>query len=182
MKSKMHKIPKIVIYGIDVVKNSIFFISFIIITTLIVSFIISPAINDFKQTKKEYYETKYKLEVTTNEYKEKMKELKKTKNQNKRILNAFKRDFDEKSFKLFTSKYIKVHSIKKVDSTKFQKNFIKTTYIVKSTIKTPKNFYDFIEALKNYKHILRVYFPIKFIKSKKGINLTLKIEHYKLDN
>ena len=129
---------------------------------------------------KEYCETKYKLEITTNEYKEKMKELKKTKNMNKKILSAFKKEFNEKNFKLFASNYMKIFSIKKIDSIKFKENFIKNTYIIKSTIKTPKNFYDFIEALKNYKYILRVYFPIEFIKHNKDINLTLKIEHYKL--
>ena len=180
MKLNIPKIPKITIYGIDVIKNFIFFTIFIIITLLVIAFIISPAINSFKQTKKEYYEIKYKLEVVTNQYKEKMKELKKIKNMNKKILMAFKRDFNEKNFKLFASNYMKIFSIKKIDSTKFQEDFIKTTYIVKSTIKTPKNFYDFIDALKNYKYILRVYFPIEFIKHNKEINLTLKVEHYKL--
>jgi len=139
MKLNIPKIPKITIYGIDVIKNFIFFTVFIIITLLVIAFIISPAINNFKSTKKEYFKTKSKLEITTNEYKERMKELKKIKNGNKKI-----------------------------------------TYIVKSAIKTPKNFYDFIDKLKNYKYILRVYFPIEFIKQNKEINLTLKIEHYKL--
>ena len=109
-----------------------------------------------------------------------MKELKKTKNMNRKILSKFKRDFNEKNFKSFASNYIKIHSIKKINSIKFKTHFIKTTYIVKSTIKTPKSFYDFIDAIKNYKYILRVYFPIEFIKNNKEINLTLKIEHYKL--
>lgn len=180
MKLNIPKIPKITIYGIDIIKNFIFFTVFIIITLLVIAFIISPTINNFKSAKKEYFKTKSKLEITTNEYKERMKELKKIKNGNKKILMAFKRDFNEKNFKLFASRYMKVYSIKKIDSTKFQKDFIKTTYIVKSAIKTPKNFYDFIDKLKNYKYILRVYFPIEFIKQNKEINLTLKIEHYKL--
>ena len=180
MKLNIPKIPKITIYGIDIIKNFLFFTMFIIITLLVIAFILSPAINGFKQAQKEYYETKYKLEITTNEYKEKMKEFQKIKNINKKILMAFKRDFNEKNFKLFASNYMNIFSIKKIDSTKYQKDFIKTTYIVKSTIKTPKNFYDFIDTLKNYKYILKVYFPIEFIKQNKEINLTLKIEHYKL--
>jgi len=180
MKINKAKIPKITIYGIDVIKNILFFVTFIIITLLIIAFIISPAINSFKQTKKEYYKTKSKLEITMNEYQKKIKELKKMKNINKKLLNAFKREFDEKNFKLFASNYMKIYSLKKKESSKFKKDFIKTIYVAKSTIKTPNNFYNFIDDIKNYKYILRVYFPVEFIKHNKEINLTLKIEHYKL--
>ena len=55
MKLNIPKMQKVTIYGIDVIKNFIFFTVFIIITLLIIAFIISPAINKFKQTKKEYY-------------------------------------------------------------------------------------------------------------------------------
>ena len=174
------KVPKATIYGIDIVKNFIFFAFFVLITIIIVSFTISPAIRDFKQTKKEYYETKNKLEVTANKYKEKIKKLKKIKNINKKILNAFKRDLNKETFSLFASNYMEIYSVKKTNFTKFQKDFIKTTYIVESTIKTPKNFYDFIDAIKNNKYILRVYFPNRFVKNNEEINLILKIEHYRL--
>ena len=174
------KIPKIKIYGIDVIKNFLFFTFFIILTLVFIAFIISPAINSFKKSKKEYYQTKYTLEITTNQYKEKLTELKKLQNSNRKIINALKRDFDENNFKLFASKYMSVSSIKEVNSTEYKNDFIKTTYIMTSKIKSPKNFYDFIDALKNYKSVLRVYFPIDFIKNKENIDLTLKLEHYKL--
>ena len=174
------KILKTTIQGIDIVKNFIFLTVFTIITLLAVFLIISPVTDNFRQTKKEYYETKHKLEIITSEYKEKVKKLKKIKNINQKVLDAFKKDFNEKSFKSFVSSYMKIYSIKKIDSIKFQKSFIKTTYITESTIKTPKNFYDFINAIKNHQYIVRVYFPHKFIKHNKEINLTLKIEHYKL--
>jgi HAMP domain-containing protein len=175
------KLPKVKIYGIDVIKNFLFFTLFIIITLLFIAFIISPAINNFKKAKQEYYQTKYNLEVTTNEYKDKLTELKKLKNSNRKILNALKRDFDENNFKLFASKYMSVYSIKETNSTVYHKDFIKTTYFMKAKIKSPKNFYDFIDALKNYKSVLRVYFPIDFVKNKENIDLTLKLEHYKLN-
>jgi len=175
------KIPKIKIYGIDVIKNFLFFTLFIIITLAIIAFLISPAIHSFKKAKKEYYQTKYNLEVTTNEYKTKLKSLKKLQNANRKIINALKRDFNEKNFKMFASKYMSVHTIKEINSSVYKKDFLKTTYIVTSTIKSPKNFYDFIDSLKTYKSVLRVYFPIDFVKNKENIDLTLKLEHYKLN-
>ncbi len=174
------KLPKVKIYGIDVIKNFLFFTFFIIISLLILAFVISPAINSFKKAKKSYYQTKYALDITTKEYKEKMLELKKLKNTNRKILNALKRDFNKQNFKLFASKYMSISSIKEINSTVYKKDFIKTTYILIAKIKSPKNFYDLIDGLKNYKALLRIYFPIDFIKNKENIDLTLKLEHYKL--
>ncbi|ACM93253.1 hypothetical protein NAMH_0261 [Nautilia profundicola AmH] len=174
------RLPKVKIYGIDVIKNFLFFTLFILLTLLFIAFVISPAIHAFKSSKKEYYQTKYTLDITTKEYKEKLTELKKLQNSNRKILNALKRDFNADNFKMFASKYMSISSIKEVNSTVYQDDFIKTTYIMKSKIKSPKNFYDLIDSLKNYKSVLRIYFPIDFIKNKENIDLTLKLEHYKL--
>jgi len=175
------KIPKIKIYGIDVIKNFLFFTLFIILTLLVIAFIISPAIHKFKSSKALYYQKKYDFEVTTKIYKQKLTELKKLKNANRKILNAMKRKFDANNFKSFVSKYMSISSIKEVNSTVYQKDFLKTTYIMKAKIKSPKNFYDLIDSLKNYKAVLRIYFPIDFIKKEENIDLTLKLEHYMLN-
>jgi len=175
------KLPKIKLYGIDVIKNFLFFTLFIVVTLLVIAFIISPAVNSFKQAKKSYYQTKYTLDKTTSEYKVKFQELTKLKNSNKKILNALKKDFDKKNFKLFTSKYMSIFSIKETNSSIYQKDFIKTTYIMKAKIKSPENFYKLTDVLKNYKTVLRIYFPVDFIKNTENIDLTLKLEHYKLN-
>jgi len=175
------QLPKLKIYGIDVVKNLLFFILFLLITLLFVAFLISPAIKNFKDIKTNYYQKKYEFEVTTKVYKQKLQSLNALKNKNRKILNVLKRDFNTKNFKLFASKYMQITSIKEINSTDYKGEFLKTTYIVQSKITSPKNFYDFIDALKNYKSLLRVYFPIDFIKNNdSSINLTLKLEHYKL--
>ncbi len=177
---KIPKIPKITIYGIDVIKNFLFFTLFIIITLLAIAVLISPAVSSYKKAKKEYLKTKYELDTITLSYKEKLKELNKLKSKNQKVLNDFKKDFNYKNFKLFSSKYMYITSIKEINKTTFDKNFLKTTYILKADIKSPKNFYNLVDALKNYKNVIRIYFPINFIKNKEDINLTLKIEHYKL--
>jgi len=174
------KIPKIKIYGIDVIKNFLFFTLFIVLTLLSIAVAIAPSIRHFKATKDKYFQKKYDFEITTKEYKNNLLELKHLKNKNRKVLNILKRDFDKNNFKMFASKYMDIKSIKEINSSIYKNDFIKTTYIVTSTIKSPKNFYDLIDALKNYKLLLRIYFPINFVKNQEDINLTLKIEHYKL--
>jgi hypothetical protein len=174
------KIPKIYIYGIDVIKNLLFFTLYIIITLLSIAFIITPAIKNFKKAQKEYYEIKANYLKTKNSYENVLNDLNKLKKQNAKIIAAFRRDFDEKNFKLFASKFMKIKEIKKDKTYPYKKDFIKTAYFIKATIKSPKDFYDFIDAVKNYKNVIRVYFPIDFTKQGKNIDLTLKIEHYRL--
>lgn len=175
------KLPKLKIYGIDIIKNFLFFTLFIIITLLLIATVISPAVSHFKQSKKNYFQTKYDLRQTTSLYKEKFQELKKLKNSNIKILNALRRNFNQENFKLFASKYMSISSIKETNSSIYQKDFIKTTYIMKAKIKSPENFYKLTDALKNYKTVLRIYFPVNFIKNTENIDLTLKLEHYRLN-
>jgi len=174
------KIPKIYIYGIDVIKNLGFFTLYIIITLLSIAFIIAPAIKHFKKNQKQYYNIKTQYLNVKNNYENVLESLNKLKKENAKIIAAFRRDFDVKNFKMFASKFMEIKEIKKDKTKPFKKDFIKTVYFIKATINSPKDFYDFINTIKKYKNIIRVYFPIDFTKKDKKINLTLKIEHYRL--
>ncbi len=173
------KIPKLKIYGIDVIKNALFFALFIIISLFFIATLISPAIKQFQATKKEYFSNKYSLQQTKITYNIKLEEVNNLIKKDKRILNILKRDFNKKSFSHFASKYMQIVSIEKKDSLIYKKDFLKTTYIIKAYINSPTNFYKFIDNLNNYKYLLKVYFPIEFIKENNKIKLKLKIEHFK---
>ena len=176
---KTIKIPKIKVYGIDVIKNFLFFTLFIVLTLLCIAFIIAPSIRVFKQNQNKFYSTKTSFENVKTQYLEKSTELKKLKQQNRKIILAFKRDFDKKNFILFASKYMAIKNIKEINSSIYKKDFIKTSYLIKAVIKNPQNFYDFIDELKKYKYIIRAYFPVDFEKKEKII-LTFKIEQYRV--
>jgi len=176
---KTVKIPKIKVYGIDVIKNFLFFTLFIILTLLSIALIIAPSIKIFKQNQNKYYNNKTDFENTQKQYNQKSAKLKKLKQQNRKIILALKRDFDQKNFILFSSKYMNIKNIKELNSSIYKKDFIRTSYLIKAVIQTPQNFYDFIDALKNYKYIIRAYFPVDFEK-KNNIMLTFKIEQYKV--
>jgi len=173
------KIPQVKIYGIDVIKNFLFFTLFIVLTLLCIAFIIAPSIQVFKQNQSNYYDKKSVFQDVKNQYLQKSTELKKLKQQNRKIILAFKRIFNKKNFILFASEYMDIKNIKEINASIYKKNFIRNSYLIKAVIKTPKNFYDFIDALKNYKYIIRAYFPVDFEKNNKII-LTFKIEQYRV--
>ena len=176
------KLPKLKIYGIDVIKNALFFAFYIFLTLFIIAFIIAPSVRVFKNTKNSYFLSEEEFENTKNKYQSILQKLTKLQNQNLRILNAFKRDFNENNFKLFAKNYMTITNIKKQKTSLYKEKFLKTSYMITAKIKSPKNFYDFVDNSKNYKNIIRVYFPIDFEKSDKEINLTFKIDVYKFND
>ncbi len=179
---KIPKIPRIKIYGIDVIKNFLFFAFYILIILFIIATIVTPSVKLFKKTQKEYFLAKNQLQLVQNQYKEVSQTLQSLKKKNSKILNALQKEFNIKDFTLFAKNYMKIDSIKKEKTTNYKDKFIATSYLISARIKSPKNFYDFIDASKDYKNLIRVYFPFNFIKNKNDINLTFKIEVYNLKN
>ncbi len=179
---KKIKIPRVYIYGIDVIKNFLFFTLYIIITLITIAFIIAPSIKTFKKNQALYFETKQNYLYIKTQYNQTLKELNELKKQNTHILTAFRREFDIQNFKKFASSFMQIEKIKKDKTSVYKQNFIKTIYYINANIKSPQDFYNFADALKKYKYVIRVYFPIDFEKNKNSIELKLKIEHYRLKN
>jgi hypothetical protein len=182
IKMPQLKIPKIKIYGIDVIKNFLFFTLFIIITLMAIAFVIAPSIRYFKKNQNIYYKTKTEYLSTKKEYENTLASLNSLKKKDAKIIAAFRREFDPKNFKNFASNYMKVENIEKNTTKVYKNDFLQTVYYVDAAIKSPEDFYKFIDALKNYKYVIKVYFPIDFEKNSSLIDLKLKIEHYRLKN
>ncbi len=179
---KNFKIPKIKVYGIDVIKNFLFFFFYIILTLFIIATILAPSVKLFKKTKNYYFQIKENFETTQKEYQQLFSQLQSLKEKNKKIINNLQNHFNINDFKLFAKKYMQIISIQKQKTLPYKEKFITTSYLITAKIKSPEDFYKFIDALKNYKNLIRVYFPFDFVKEKNEIKLTFKIEVYNLKN
>jgi len=174
------KLPKVKIYGIDVVKNALFFALYIFITLFIIAFILSPSIKIFKKEKTNYYITKNEFDNVNNQYNTLLKEINELKEKNRIVLLKLRRDFNIKSFKTFAKEYMQIIKIEKLKTKTYKDKFLVIPFLITAKIPSPENFYKFIDNVKNFKNIIRVYFPIDFETSNEEINLTFKIEVYKL--
>jgi len=180
MKIKLPKIPKITMFGIDIIKNMLFFTLFIFLFLFLLGVIVAPSIKKFKSIKTEYYQTKIDLDKSENNLNSITDEYQKLFKENRKIIFGLKREFDKKNFQLFAKPYMNIIKIDDKNISLYQNKFIKKTYIVTAKLKTPNNFYKFVDASKNYKNILKIYFPIVF-KAKNGeLNLLFKLEHFKI--
>ena len=179
---KSFKLPKIEMFGIDLIKNFLLFALFVFIFLLLLATLVAPSIKKFKKVKKNYYTTQInfnKSEEALSQVSLKYKQLSK---ENKKIIFALKRDFDTTNFKNFANKYMKILNIKEKNTSTYNKSFIKTTYIVTAKLNSPTNFYKFVQASKNYKNIIKIYFPIIFKSNDKEILLLYKLETFKVIN
>jgi hypothetical protein len=182
MKKINFKIPKVEMFGIDIIKNALLFSLFFIVFLLFLVVLLVPTIKKFKTIKTDYYQTK----IETDKYERKMEKLaeeyKKIYTKNRKIILSLNREFDKEAFKNFSAKFMKINNITENNQTKYKQYFIKKTFVVSSTIDTPINFYKFVDEIKNYKNVLKIYFPVVF-KAKNGeIKLIFKMEYFKVDN
>ena len=180
MKLKIPKIPKIEMFGIDIIKNLLFFTIFVVVFLSLLGMFVAPSIKKFKAQKKEYFITQTKLNESENNLAKTSLEYQQLYRENKKIIFALKREFDKENFKMFASKYMQIEQIKDENISVYENNFIKKTYIVTAKLQTPVDFYNFVEESKKYKNILKIYFPIVF-KAKNGeLKLIYKLEHFKV--
>jgi len=174
------KLPKIKIYGIDVIKNALFFSFSVILTLIIIAFIIAPSIKTFKYAKIQYFSNQQTFTQVQKQYKQILNNLDILKNKNQKIITALQRKFNKKNFILFAKNYMQIKNIKELNSSVYKEKFLKTPYLITALIKSPENFYKFVDNIKNYKNVIKVYFPLDFEKNGEEINLTFKIECFNL--
>lgn len=179
MKLKLPKLPRVEMFGIDIVKNFLLFLLFFIIFMFLLIFLIAPTIKKFKEIKKDYYTTKIKADKIQNKLDKLTIQYKELYKKNHKIILAFKMDFNKESFKIFSSKYIKIIDIKDKNSSIYEKEFIKKSYIVSGTLNSPTSFYKFINSIKNTNNVLKVYYPVAFKAKNGNIHLLYKLESFK---
>ena len=102
-----------------------------------------------------------------------------TKTKNRHIIEAFENEFDPKRFQTMYSKYFIDLTLSK--ATDINKSDWYEVYEVQTTskIKSPTNFYKFLDAINKSDWIVNVSFPINFAREGELIHSNFKIEVYR---
>jgi len=179
MKKKF-AIPRIEVFGIDVIKNMFLFVLFVFMFLLTLGIMVAPSVKKFKKVKKEYYITKMKLDDSNTKVENMLIEYKKLYKENRKIIFSFKREFNKQNFINFAQKYMKIYNLKDLNVSNYKKDFIQKSFLVTADLTTPVNFYKFVNATKNYKNVLRIHFPIVFKAKDGNIKLIYKLEYFQV--
>jgi len=123
------------------------------------------------------------------EYREQRMELKKSKlkdlqSKNRHIITAFENRFDAKKFQKEHKSYFSSLTLSKISKEKDEGEFAVYEVNTTSRISSPKNFYNFLDAVNKSDWIIGVNFPITFKRDGENISssFTMKVYSNKEDS
>lgn len=166
---------------IDLMKLLLFFMAFIVITFSIVFLMIIPNIKEHRVIQAEHKRVLVHKTRVESLYLERENELSKLKTDNSHILKAFKHPFTQEEFIQYAGTFFTQVNLTQITKSDYKKEFVEYELNVTSTLKTPTNFYNFLEGLNRYSSIVQADFPIHLGSSKDSITSTFKIKVYDLN-
>lgn len=168
---------------IDIVKLLLFLLIFVIISMVLIFALIVPDIKTYKQAKAEHRSQFMTTSRVENILSEKEKELKQLSSDNRKILNAFTNTFDENRFIKYTTQFFDDVTLARVKKEEVPQEggFVMYELNVTSSLKSPNNFYEFLEGLNRYESIVKADFPIEMKTEEGKIRSHFNIKVYELD-
>ena len=167
---------------IDLMKLLIFLMVFIVITFGLIFILIIPSVKEHRALKAEHKRVLVHKTRVENLYLERESELSKLKSDNAHSIKAFKHTFLKEEFLTYTRTFFSDVHLSEISKSDFQKEFTEYELNVTSSLKTPTNFYTFLEGLNRYSNIIQADFPIHLeSNTKDNITSTFKIKVYDLN-
>ena len=167
---------------IDMMKLLIFLTVFIVITFAFVFILIIPNIKEHRVLQAEYKRVLVHKTRVESLYFEREAELSKLKAENVHIIGAFQHPFAQEEFLRYSNKFFTNGSLTEMSKNDYKKEFVEYELNVTSMLKTPTNFYNFLEGLNRYSSIVQADFPIHLeSNSKESISSIFKIKVYDIN-
>lgn len=167
---------------IDLMKLLFFLIAFIVIVFSMVFLMIIPNVKEHRVLKAEHQRVLVHKTRVENLYLEREAELSRLKIENANVLKAFMHIFTEEEFTKYAGTFFTHAHLTKVSKSEYKKEFTEYELNVTSSLKTPTNFYNFLEGLNRYSSIVQADFPIHLESDKESIASTFKIKVYDLNS
>lgn len=156
----------------------IYILTFLVLILLILLFFIIPNIKSYKISQVELKNIEKKIDDLKQKEDSLKSDLKKINSENRFIIDKFDRDFNKSKFVKFANRYlqdIKITEIKDKNSSKFREY----KFSAYSKNSSPKEFFKFIESLKDYESVVKVNFPILLEKQNQKIFIKLVLDIYR---
>lgn len=166
---------------IDLMKLLLFLMVFIVITFAFIFLLIVPNVKEHRVLQAEHKRVLVHKTRVENLFLEREAELSKLKAENLHAIKAFGHMFTPNEFIAYAQKFFTNVSLVKVTKSDYKKEFVEYELNVTSTLKTPTNFYNFLEGLNRYSNIVQADFPIHLEANGQTISSTFKIKVYDLN-
>jgi len=156
-------------------------LGFIILFFAFVAIFLIPTGKEYKKDHKNYMKAIYERDRAQDFHDDTMQNLKDLQTKNRAIILAYSNLFDPDAFARQYSRYFKRLKLTSVDAK--EKDNIFDIYEVKATsdIKSPTDFYDFLNAVNKSENIISVEFPINFISDGPVIHSSFRLKVFSAD-
>ncbi|NOX16315.1 MAG: hypothetical protein GXP61_09915 [Epsilonproteobacteria bacterium] len=165
---------------INIIKLLIFLSIFIITTLVLILTLILPNVKQYRSYKNQYNSAVVHKTKVQNVLNGRINEIKKLRLDNAKVFNSFKHKFTKPEFVLFANNFFDKVTLKEVKKSIHKKEFKVYELNVTSALKTPVNFYKFLDGLNHYQNMIQADFPIDLKSNGKVINATFKIKVFGL--
>ncbi|TNB56285.1 hypothetical protein FDW47_02265 [Campylobacter helveticus] len=161
---------------INIVKILILTLSFISVCTALILFLLLPTLKSYKELSLKDNSQTALLNATKAKLNASEDKIAVLRGENNKSLEQFQTNLNEKNFQLFLSQFFKNIEIKTLKNE--NELYLKHTLLVQADLASPKNLYDFIDALQNYDNLIKIDYPLNLKAKKSGIELSFIAKIY----
>jgi pantoate kinase len=167
---------------IDIVKLLIYLLVFIVVTLFMILFVIVPNVKEYRVSKIVYRKAFVHKMRVENIFADRNTELSNLNSENRRAITSFKHKFSSDNFIKYAGNFFKEVSLAEIDKKAHKKEFVEYKLKVSTSLKSPTNFYKFLEGLNRYENIIQADFPINMESNGSTINSTFMIKVYDINS
>ncbi|MCR2109101.1 hypothetical protein CUPS4049_00365 [Campylobacter upsaliensis] len=161
---------------INVVKILVLTLSFISVCTALILFLLLPTLKAYKELNIRENSQIALLNATKAKLNASEAKITQLKSENNKSLEQFQTSLNEKNFQTFLTLFFRNIKIKTLENAK--ELYLKHTLLVQADLASPKNLYDFIDALQNYDSLIKIDYPLNLKAQKSGIELSFIAKIY----
>ncbi|WP_201352465.1 hypothetical protein [Hydrogenimonas urashimensis] len=135
---------------------------YLLVLFLLIFVLVIPVVKSYKSVNKEYAEQKAYYLAAKDEHDTIFDRLKSLQAKNRKIIEAFENRWDEKKFIAQARRYFLKVDVKPIDVNTSEKYFKIYEINAMTKMKSPQNFYKFLDALPSLPFVIQADFPIAF--------------------
>jgi hypothetical protein len=154
---------------------------FIAISFVIFYNFVTPAMYDLKERNEEFQKSIKHMMIQKRNLEDYTFEFEQTKSNNSLIYKSLFLKYSKEDIEKIIKKNLsKVSVVRSMSSKKSQNNFRYQSYVVRSQIKNPMEFFKFIDRMESQNIAIKIDFPIKFKTKQNKIDVSFELKVYSI--
>ena len=152
---------------IRLIRLLIWVLLYLVVIFLLIFALVVPLVKSYRHTKTIYIQEKRSFRQLTENHDKVFENLKNLQAKNRKVIEAFENRWDRNAFEKMAGRYFDTFSLTAGEGNVSIPHFVIYKFRARTTMKTPQNFYRFIDELGAMPYVVLIDFPIAF-ESRRG--------------